>query len=203
MMNPLRNISIALFLIITVDIYSCSGYKKLSVEYNDESKLITFVNPDKAYTYWEFDRGVGSHHNEILFSKGKKPNGVVFQSRVYSKLFQGCAPGFCFKYIVYVYNGKVGYVTNTKELKDFLGNIDNLYEAVLLARATNEYQVDDNIKGGAYQIKSDTIYNLRLTRSFGCPDTKKTFYLKIEKSKGIVDTATLTTFYKGTGCEIY
>ena len=202
-MNSLKTILITFFLLIIVTVYSCSGYKKLSADYKDESKLITYVNPDKAYTYWEFDQAIGRNYSKIIFSRGKKPDDVKFQSRVYSKLFQGCLPSYCCKYIIYVYNGKVGYVTNTKELKDFLGNIDNLQEAVLLAKATSQYQVDDDIKGGAYRIQDDTIYRLKLTKPFGCPDMKKTFYLKVEKNKGIVDTATLATFYKGTGCEIY
>ena len=192
-----------MFLLMVISsVFSCSGYKKLSAEYKDESKLITYVNPDKPYTYWEFDWGIG-RHSKIMYSSGKKPESINFIIPGSSKLFQGCAPGFCYKYIAYVYNGKVGYVTTVKEFKDFLGDIDNLQEAVLLAKATSEYQVDDNIKGGAYRIQADTIYKLRLTKPFGCPDTKKTFYLKIEKNKGIVDTATLATFYKGTGCEIY
>jgi len=200
-MQHFKKILIAISLLTLLSFnFPHSNYKKLPYSYNDESHLIKYVHPDKAYTYWEFD---AAFPDGVIYSYGTKQKGIKFKSILDSKLFIGCKPMLCSKYIAYVYNGNVGYVTNAEELKDFIGKIDNLQEAVLLARATYDLRIDANIKGGSYLIESDTVYDLRLTKFISCPETKKSFYLKIEKNKGIVDMATQATFYKGTGCLVY
>lgn len=200
-MKHLKKILIAALLLTLLSFnFPHSNYKRLPYSYNDESYLIKYAHPDKDYTYWEFD---STFPDGVIYSYGTKQKDIKFKSISDSKLFIGCKPMLCSEYIAYVCNGNVGYVTNAEELKNFIGKIDNLQEAVLLARAIYDLRIDANIKGGVYRIHADTVYDLRLTKFISCPETKKIFYLKIERNKGIVDTATEATFYKGTGCLVY
>jgi len=202
------SIVIALFLVLLllgfykINSTRSDGYKKLSQEFNYEDKLIKYVIPNKKYTYWAFCRNLDS--DTVIYSFGKKPKGIKLESPILNGLFVGCLPVMCSKYIAYVDNGKVYYVENAEEFKVFLGAIDNLQEAVLLARVEEDLQVDENdMRGGAFLIKSDSIYNLRLMRYISCPETEQSVYLKIEKHKGITDTSTLNSYYKGKGCIVY
>ncbi len=48
--------------------------------------------------------------------------------------FQGGHPGFRSNYAVTIENKKVTYITIEEKFRDFIGNVDNLEEAILLAK---------------------------------------------------------------------
>ena len=159
------------------------------------------VHPDKNYTYWRFCRWPAGN-DSIVFSSGIKPTTVKFDLPK-SGLFIGCLPVMCFSYIDYVYKGKVGHVTTAAELKQFLGRIDNLEEALLLAKESEDVFIDpENSKGGAYFIGKNG-FHLLLMRYNNCPETKESIFLRIEKDSGIVKKVNLGAYYKSKTCIMY
>jgi hypothetical protein len=176
-------------------------YKPIPSAFRNRDQLIKYVTPDKNYTYWEFDEGEmdTTKSGTIIFSSGTKPDGVVIKDPR-GTMFLGCLPGSCYKYIAYVYDGKVGYITNNKDFISFMGRIDNLQEAILLAEISSGLYPDDNKKGGAYLI-TPTGYQLFLTNYIMCPETKQAIQVDISL-KGITKKTYRGVYYKTKKCSI-
>jgi len=176
-----------------------SPYKKFPEIYQHRDSLIRFITPDKNYTYWEYDDGGmdTTKDGTIIYSSGIKPAGVTFKDPQGSMLM-GCLPAFCYKYIAYVHNGKVGYISSDKGLRDFMGPIDNLEKAVLLAEIMENLFPDEDKRGGSY-LATAKGYDLILTNYILCPITKEAFRVTID-TKGIVKKVKLRAYSKSTDC---
>lgn len=176
-----------------------ANYKQIPDTLRSRDKLIKYVIPDKNYTYWEFDRGEmdTTRSGKVIFSIGKKPEGIVIKDPRGS-MFSGCLPAFCYNYIAYVYNGKVGYITNDKDFISFMGKIDNFQEAILLAITSEGLYPDPNKKGGAY-LTTPTGFQLLLTKYTLCPQSKQAVQVTIS-SEGIIKKTARNIFYKTKDC---
>lgn len=174
-------------------------YKQLPKIYRDRDSLVRSVVADKNYTYWEYVEGGIDTTKEgyVIFSKGKRPDSVKFKDPGGS-LFIGCLPAFCYKYIAYVYNGKVGYIISNEQFIEFMGDIDNLQEAVLLAELKTGVYPDQSKKGGAY-LQAKGLYEIILTKETLCPNTKEAFHFTID-TKGIVKKVSKGIYFKSPAC---
>jgi len=180
---------------------TASAYKKIPDSLRYKEKLIKYVKPDKNYTYWEFDEGEmdTTKSGHVIFSSGTKPEGIVIKDPQGS-LFAGCLPAFCYKYIAYVYNGKVGYITSNIDFISFMGSIDNLQEAILLAQILDDVYPDTDKRGAGYLI-TPAGYRLVLTKYNLCPESKQAIKITID-TKGIIKKEPGVVFYKTTGCAV-
>jgi hypothetical protein len=178
-----------------------NNYKQLPKIYGRRDSLVRFVTPGKNYTYWEFDDGEmdTTKNGTVLFSSGVKPAGVNFKDPQ-GNMFRGCLPSFCYKYIAYVYNGKVGYITSDAGFIDFMGEINSLPKAVILASLKDNVYADDDKRGGSY-LETKNGYELILTRYIFCPMTKVAVHYTID-SKGIKNKADRGAFSKSKDCEV-
>lgn len=91
-------------------------------------------------------------------------------------------------YIVYSSGGKTEYITDLIALKDFVGKIDNIYDAAAVA-AADGYIVDEDFRDMAGNYREDrSFYHLDLGKitSAECPYQKKHFTLTVERSTGKV-----------------
>lgn len=185
----------------THKVTSLKNYKQLPDTLSRRAKLIKYVIPDKSYTYWEFDEGGmdTTRSGPVLYSSGKKPDGIVIKDPRGS-MFRECAPSYCYKYIAYVIDGKVGYITTDKDFIAFLGRIDNLQEAVLLAETQENLYPDQDKRGSGYQI-TPTGYNLILTLYNLCPETKQAIKVSVGP-KGIIKKQPGEVYYKSGDCAV-
>lgn len=190
------------FIVTMFNFFACSnGYKKIPDRFDDPDNLIKMVHPDKDYTYWQFCKWP-AEKDSVIFSSGKNPANIRFDPP-YGGLFTGCMPAMCYKYISYVYKGKIGYVNTPEQLEQFLGRIDNLEEALLLARSAEDLDIDnDEKKGGSYFIEKNG-YHLLLMHYKSCPQTKESIFLRIEKDSGIVQQVNLGAYFKNKNCIVY
>ena len=179
-------------------------YTQFPKEYQDEANLIKHIIPDKNYTYWELVGFSGydlKSYGKVLFTSGEKPVGINFVNPKNGFTFD-CPPGICYKYIAYVYNGQVGYITQTDDFVKFMGSIDNLEEAALLAEfsrgAYNPLRIANQKKGGAY-LKTETGYEIIVTHGETCPVSLEAIKLTIDKT-GILKQESLGVYYKSTDC---
>ncbi len=91
--------------------------------------------------------------------------------------FQKCIGDNCFSYILACKNERSVYFSNEQQLRDFIGTVDNLPEAILLAK-TYGYSVDTNNRfTGSYKI-DDRHISMYLMQTKGCPAVKESFSLK-------------------------
>ncbi len=170
--------------VLSFNISCTDGYSRIPEKFYTE-KIIKAVKPDKNYIYWAFCRWPADR-DTIIYSRGERPFGLKLNPPSLWGLYQGCMPGWCFKYVVAVDNGKTVYITTKKDFGKFLGSIDNLEEAVLLATATQNVSIDeDNRKGGEYMITKSG-YNLHLAHYINCPESRESILIKIDKNNDTI-----------------
>jgi len=190
--------------------FSYTGYKLLPSVCRYPDSLIQFIIPDRPYSYWEYvdadhpSPGHGSTspgYGSIEFSQGVKPAGIIF-TRPANGFFRGCLPAWCSHFIAYVYEGKVGYITSEEQLIGFLGHVDNLQEAILLAELSEVAYVDTSLrpKGASYKLTKDG-YDLILMNYQLCPQIWKAVRVIIGKDK-VVEKTNLGIYHTEHGCAV-
>lgn len=160
------------------------GFEKIPPGLNLTEDLIKGIRPDKGYQYWACIRQdfSGKIHPETEIITGHGNLSYLMNNR-----FDQPKSGFIFDlfkgyfYIIYLENDGMKSVTNQAQLIRFIGKIDVLEEALLLAKINN-LDVDYNRDiGGSYQ-KSQTGFELYLSRFHKCP-------VKTEPYRVGIDTA--------------
>ncbi len=142
------------------------------------ASLYNKIIPDSNYDYWEV-RFLG----KIETYKGdrSKYSSVAKQYKCNSGFFAECAPGVCYTSIVALKNGKAKFVCNEKDLQSFIGRIDNLEEALLIAKTHNLWFDEKDKRGGAY-IKTKDGYLLYLLDYSSTPVTYNSVETIINKN---------------------
>lgn len=150
--------------------FDVTDFKTISANGNYKYPLIDSIIPDQYYYYWEC----------VLDKFGSRPiyvyNGDSLQFaektkniRSYSGFFYECHPGICFHYIIAIDSSKNIVLLNSEErFKRFIGKIDNISEALLIAQLNELYLSNDEIIGGAYKEK-EYCFLLYLTEWEWCP----------------------------------
>ncbi len=117
-----------------------------SVEQLDYSSII----PAQNHRYWELRESWGNEAPlRILGSGGQVPRSqldpatiaALDNTRPPSGFAMGCLPAYCYKYVVAV-NGNVHTYTTAESLLEFLGEIQSVEEAALVAISRNLYWSD-------------------------------------------------------------
>ncbi len=189
-------------LMICLALCSCSdGYQRFPEELASSDNLVLKIIPDKKYDYWEVVEGqfLRSDHPKIWISRGNMPLNFKVKDPQQGFL-TGCNPSKCYKYIAYSLNGIYGVVSNLEELKAFIGKIDNIEEALILANESSSLSITNGPKEG-YKKHGD-VFSLRLTRSEQCPEKKEYVLFQISKL-GKITEKTLSTYYQGKDCVVY
>ena len=111
----------------------------------------THVTPAVSHRYWELRASWGGDEPwKVLGAGGQVPRNqldaatlaALDSTRPPSGFAISCLPGYCYKYIVAV-NGSVHAYTTAAALQTFLGDIDSMEEAALVAHARNLYWSPD------------------------------------------------------------
>ena len=105
------------------------------------------ITPAESHRYWELrESWGGSDPVKILGAGGQVPRSqldaatitALNDTRPPSGFAMGCLPAYCYKYVVAV-NGNIRVYTTAQQLLDFLGPIDSVEEAALIAISRNLY----------------------------------------------------------------
>lgn len=182
-----------LLAIITFTIFhSCifnNDFLKIDKNYTDRKLLISNIIPNKDILYWKY---VETLSNKVVREVGNRKLLAKYKIEEPSEgFFSECMPGYCYSYIVYIDNKGLHYVTNEKTLLSFIRTIDNISEAILVAKTQGLWIDQENEKGGSYK-KTKTGYKMNLLKYNGCPETYESIFFTIDfdgqfnlKSNGI------------------
>jgi len=176
-----------------------SDYMKIPDTLGFRNNLYKFLIPNKKIKYWSVFRKEDS--SEILLYENKKNNNLYKEktNAPNKGFFNECLPDRCFTYIVIESNNICQYITNEKKLIDFIGYVDNLPEALLIAKTCDLLFDRKNIAGGAYKIEKDFIY-LYLAKFKNCPVSRESFYVKINRKTGEIEYESKGIYYKTDDC---
>ncbi|WP_298309128.1 hypothetical protein [Flavobacterium sp.] len=169
-----------------------------SLKNNYLDSLGTKINPNKNYDYWQYATYY-QNSIETKYNVLKQGGDTLLRIKINEKInpiktvgiFQGGHPNYRCNYAITIENRKVKYVKSEDEFRTFLGNIDNLEEAILLAR-TYGYLLGSELNESEYR-KIGTGFELHLVKYHDYPRSLESVELKIGYD-GTIKTKSLGNF---------
>lgn len=192
-------LSLILSSLLPAQIKVPDDYKKIPDILDTTEYLYPFVIPSKEYAYWRVLTNDPDADKAVIY-ESQAPLFMTINEPVPEKgFFQKCIGDGCFSYILACKKERPVYFSNEQQLRDFIGTVDNLPEAVLLAK-TYGYSIDtQNRFTGSYKIENHSI-SLYAFQSKGCPVTKESFLIKINKKTGKLEAKSNGIYSKSEDC---
>jgi hypothetical protein len=176
-----------------------SDFKKIPEILDNTELLYPFIVPDKKFAYWSVLRNNPDPDKAIIY-ESQMPKLMTINDPAPEKGFlQKCLGENCFSYIIACENSQSKYFSNEKQLRDFVGFVDNLPEAILIAN-TYGYTVDStDMLSSSYKIEDKNI-SLYLSKTKNCPLTKESFFIKINRKTGKLEAKSNGIYFKSEEC---
>ena len=178
-----------------------SDFKKIPEILDNIDLLYPFIVPDKDYAYWRVLNNDTDYEKAVIY-ESQAPDFMTINEPVPERgFFQKCVGNNCFSYILACKNERAVYFSNEQQLRDFIGTVDNLPEAILLAK-TYGYSVDtQNLFTGSYKM-DDRHISMYLMQSKGCPVVKESFLIKINRKNGKLEAKSNGVYSKNEDCSV-
>ncbi|MGG5210528.1 hypothetical protein ACQWU4_16500 [Chryseobacterium sp. MIQD13] len=176
-----------------------SDFKKIPDILDTVEYLYPFIVPDKEYGYWRVLTNDTDPEKAVIY-ESQMPDFMTINEPVPEKgFFQKCIGNACFSYILACKKDQSVYFSNEQQLRDFIGTVDNLPEAILLAQ-TYGFKIDtSNRLSGSYKIEDKHIY-LYVSKSKGCPEIKESYSIKINRKTGKLESKNNGVYFKSDHC---
>lgn len=166
--------------------------------------LAKYIKPNRNYQYWQYAT-YNQNSSSETYTVLKQGGDSLLRKKINEKprpnytigIFFGGHPNFRCNYVVTIDNGKVNNLKTEEEFRDFLGTIDNLEEAMLLAR-TYGYQLDNDIRGSEYRNLQNG-FELHLMKYHEFPTRRESVEIKISR-EGFIKTKSLGIYCEGLNC---
>lgn len=169
-------------------------YKKIPEILDNTEFLYPFIKPDTKYQYWSVLRNIEDPDpDKSIIYESQMPDFMTLNDPAPEKgFFQQCTTSDCFSYILACKNGKTEYFNNEQQLRNFIGFVDNLPEAILIAE-THGFTVDTSNKlGGFYKI--DDQYISMYISKLKNDTQKESFLVKINRKTGKLEAKSNRTY---------
>jgi hypothetical protein len=157
-----------------------SCFQLLPTEYLNRNNLYKYLNPPDSITWWEAGNcNIFTNKYETLYCSDtlKRIEHPIFnESNSYGSGYFDAGPLPISHYLVYrTKSGLITYIDKICELPKFIGNIDNLPEALFLANLYG-YDFEPNMKYGSYCYKNGS-YTINAFKITLPPDVLPTIYI--------------------------
>ena len=177
---------------------------KYNTRENYLDSLGKHIIPNNKYQYWQYAT-YNSSFSKSKYTILKQGGNLSLREKINEKInppyivgiFQGGHPNFRCNYISTVKDGKVNYIKTEEEFRDFLGTIDNLEEALLLAR-TYGYRIGSDATQSEYiRLKNGFILHLIKYNEFPVRIESVEVTISID---GFIKTKSLGIYCEGENC---
>ncbi len=173
-----------------------------SLQYDYLDILGTKIKPNENYEYWQYAKYEQGITGDVKYSILKQGGDTLQRKKINEKInpievlgiFKRGHPNYCCNYAIYIKNKKINYIKTEEEFRTFIGEIDNLEEAVILAR-TYGYLVGSETKAREYR-KVENGYELHLMKYYDYPPSKELIEINIKKD-GFIKTKSLGIYKTG------
>ncbi|MFN0257365.1 hypothetical protein [Pedobacter ureilyticus] len=168
-------------------------FQRIPIEFNTVENLVRHITPTKKYIYWEcIFKSDFEQTSKVIASKGDSSSIKDLRYDVPKEGFiYGNGAGYY--YIAYYDKKKLAYAYDPKSLQAFIGKIDDLPEALLIAETQN-FSVDFKKKFGSSYKKTPTGFELYLAQHHLCPTQSEAFKILIN-TLGNLEAKTSNYFY--------
>ncbi len=176
-----------------------SDFKKIPEILDNTELLYPFIVPDKKYEYWSVFHNNPDPDKAIIYESQTPEFMTINDPAPERGFFQKCLGENCFSYLIACENSRSKYFSNEQQLRDFIGFVNNLPEALLIAQTYGFTFDSTNISGGTYKIEDHYII-MYLSKSKNCPLTKESFLVKINRKTGKIDYKSKGVYLKSSEC---
>lgn len=175
-------------------------YRKIPDILDTTEYLYPFIVPDKEYDYWRVFTNDTDPEKAVIYDS-QMPEFMTINEPIPEKgFFQKCIGNRCFSYILACKKERSVYFSSEQQLRDFIGTVDNLPEAILIAQ-TYGFSVDTSHKlGASYKIEDKNI-SLYISKSKGCPEIKESYFVKINRKTGRLESKNNGVYFKSENCD--
>ncbi|HCA06362.1 hypothetical protein [Chryseobacterium sp.] len=174
-------------------------YRKIPNILDTTEYLYPFIVPDKDYGYWRILTNDTDPEKAVIY-ESQMPDFMTINEPLPQKgFFQKCIGNRCFSYILACKKERSVYFSSEQQLRDFIGTVDNLPEAILLAQ-TYGFSVDTGDKAGSSYKIEDRHINLYLSKSKGCPEIRESYFIKINRKNGKLESKNNGVYFKSEDC---
>ncbi|HRO09307.1 MAG TPA: hypothetical protein PK047_10605 [Saprospiraceae bacterium] len=195
---------IAFIVIFLFSLVSCfENFEKIPDNYIGDEHLLKQIKPDSTIEYWQIDY-LSGFTPEKIFSDGNQ--NLSTQIPLHDNLnpegiFKGYQPLDYNYRILYIENNKWHIVQNKDELKEFIGKIENEYEAFLIARI-HDYAIDSDSKGNGFE-QTQYGYKLKVMIYSICPETKQSIIVTVDTNGNLSKLKDSGYYLKSKDCITY
>lgn len=171
-----------------------SDYKKIPMILDTTDYLYPFIKPDKKYQYWSVLRNIDDPDpDKAIIYESQMPDFMTLNDPIPQKgFFQECITNDCFSYILACKNNRTEYFNNEQQLRDFVGSVDNLPEAILIAK-TYGFTFDSSDQlGGSYKI-DDQYISMYISKQKN-ETQKESFFVKINRKTAKLEAKSNGTY---------
>ena len=177
-----------------------SDYLKIPDSLFFKDHLYQSIIPNKKYKYWKVVQKYSSMEKLVYEKKKITGNNRCKENHsIESGFFEECMPDGCFSYIVSCNNKTIEYFTTENELIKFIDYVDNLSEALLIAKTYGLWFDRKNPVGGSFKMDKDFIY-LNLAKFKRCPVSSESFYVRIDRKTGELYYESKGIYHKTNDC---
>jgi len=170
-----------------------ADYKKIPEILDNPELLFPFIVPDQKYDYWSVLRNNPDPDKAVIY-ESQTPDFMTLNDPAPEKgFFQKCLGEDCFSYILACEKDRTKYFSTEKELRNFIGPVDNLPEALLIANSYGYYVDSTNPSASSYKT-DDKYISLYLTKLNNNAAGKESFLIKINRKTGRHEIKTIGTY---------
>ncbi len=151
---------------------SVDNYTALPVEIYESGNLpIDKIIPSESYDYWEY-RFSDIGKEEVIYKRGEQQLDSISIENQTNGFFVECDPLLCYSYIVAVKDGGLFIIDTPDKFRNFVGNVDNVQEVVILIKLSGYWFDPSDSRTGSYKKTADG-YELFVLDYESCPVTFK------------------------------
>lgn len=181
-------------------IVSTQDYQKIPDVFDTPENIYPFIKPSENLSYWKVFTNHSDPEKAVLYESQYPEPMTILEPIPEKGFFQKCLGENCFHYIIACKRDRPEYFTNEKDLRSFIGEVDNIGEAVLIAN-TFDFSIDiTNPEGGSFKKDEQNFY-LKTFRSKKCTEVRESFLLTIRRKNGAVRSQSKGIYTSKKNCE--
>lgn len=202
---------IIVLIILLVSFSSCQKisnedlvtFSQIPQEFYIRENLIKGIKPNHSFDYWEYRRtDLFLKEVKVIASSGEMKSTSIKNTFSSEGFFAECMPGICVSYIVVEQKEKIEKIITEAQLRQFIGHIDNLQEALLVLRSYGYWFDSKKKEAGAYKFNKDCIELIGIKEVSTCPVRRDRIYVKMDYS-GQIETQSLGIHYQSSDCYLF
>ena len=157
------------------------------------------IIPSKNYDYWQVNyiEYLPEEHHKTIFEKGTlelEPTKLEL-AKIESCFYHECEPMLCCTSILAVEENNIDTINTEESFRRFIGDINNLEEALLIAKTYGYWYDYENMEGGSY-YQTENEYVMKLFEFWSYPHTWYSIKAIIDKKTGKLFTIDKSIYKK-------